>query len=186
MELFPVLRIGWLNGWIPFGLLVLTEVALFLSFPREVVARLFDRSGWSQKQVRWFSLGKLFSMIYIVLIVLTPLRTGSLIFVIGMALNILGLIGLGSAMIAFRNTPPDQPVTGGLYQVSRHPQIFMTFVSLLGACLAVGSWAALLMLLLSRVLQHLGILGEEEACLRQYGESYSVYMERVPRYFLIF
>jgi protein-S-isoprenylcysteine O-methyltransferase Ste14 len=186
MELVPVLRIGWLNGWIPFGLLVLTEGVLFLSFPREVIARLFDRSGWSQRQVRWFSAGKLFSLIYIVLIILTPLKTGSPLLAIGMALNLLGLVGLGSAMYAFRNTPPDQPVTGGLYQSSRHPQVFMTFVSLLGACLAVGSWPALLMLVLSRGLQHLGILAEEEACLRQYGESYRAYMDRVPRYFLFF
>jgi protein-S-isoprenylcysteine O-methyltransferase Ste14 len=186
MELFPALRIGWLNGWIPFGLLVLAEGALFLSFPRGVVARLFDRSGWSQKQVRWFSAGKLFSLIYIVLIILTPLKAGSLLFVIGMALNLLGLIGLGSAMFAFRSTPLDQPVTSGLYKISRHPQIFMTFVSLLGACLAVGSWPALLMLVLSRGLQHLGILAEEEACLRQYGDSYRAYMDGVPRYFLFF
>jgi protein-S-isoprenylcysteine O-methyltransferase Ste14 len=186
MELFPALQIGWLNGWIPFGLLVLTEGVLLLSFPREVVARLIDRSGWSRKQMRWFSAGKLFSLICIVLIILTPLKTGSFIFVIGMALNLMGLIGLGSAMLAFRSTPSDQPVTGGLYKVSRHPQISMTFVSLLGASLAVGSWPALLMLVLSRALQHLGILAEEEVCLRQYGDSYRAYMERVPRYFLFF
>jgi protein-S-isoprenylcysteine O-methyltransferase Ste14 len=33
-------------------------------------------------------------------------------------------------------------------------------------------------------LQHLGILAEEEVCLRRYGEPYRAYMERVPRYFL--
>ncbi len=186
MELVPALRIGWLNGWIPFGLLVLTEGALFLSIPREVVARLFDRSGWSQKQVRWFSAGKVFSLVYIALIILTPLKTGSLILVIGLALNLLGLIGLGSAMLAFRRTPLDQPVTSGLYKISRHPQIFMAFAALLGACLAVGSWPAVLMLVLSRGLQHLGILAEEEECLRQYGDSYRAYMDGVPRFFLLF
>jgi protein-S-isoprenylcysteine O-methyltransferase Ste14 len=33
---------------------------------------------------------------------------------------------------------------------------------------------------------HFRILAEEGTCLRQYGDSYRVYMERVPRYFLLF
>ena len=53
-------------------------------------------------------------------------------------------------------------------------------------CLAIGSWLALSALLMSRVLQHFGILAEEEACLAQYGESYRAYMRAVPRYFLFF
>ena len=56
----------------------------------------------------------------------------------------------------------------------------------LGMCLAIGSWLALLALLMSRVLQHIGILAEEEACLAQYGETYRAYMKGVPRYFLFF
>ena len=42
MEWMPELSIGWLNGWIPLALLALTDGILFLIFPKEVVARLFD------------------------------------------------------------------------------------------------------------------------------------------------
>jgi protein-S-isoprenylcysteine O-methyltransferase Ste14 len=38
----------------------------------------------------------------------------------------------------------------------------------------------------ARVFSHYGILAEEEVCLKQYGDSYRAYMERVPRYFLFF
>jgi protein-S-isoprenylcysteine O-methyltransferase Ste14 len=38
----------------------------------------------------------------------------------------------------------------------------------------------------ARVLGHLGILAEEEVCIRQYGDSYRDYSARVPRYFLFF
>lgn len=187
MSVFPALRIGWLNGWIPFALVGLTEGILFVSIPRHVLARLFDRSGWSKKQALWFSAGKLFSLVYIALIILTPLRTISSLFVIGMGLNLMGLIGLASAILTFSCAAPDQPATGGLYRVSRHPQVFMTFVSLLGASLAVGSWSAAFALFLSRGLQHLGIVAEEEeACHRRYGDSYRVCTERVPRCFLFF
>jgi len=185
MELMPALEIGWLNGWMPLGLLVLVEGLLLKVFPREVVARLFDRSGWDKKQAVFTVIGKLFSLACLVLIVLTPLKIDSGAFIIGAVLYVLGLVGLVVAIFDFRNTPIGQPVTRGLYRVSRHPQIVMLFVSFLGMCLAIGSWLALLTLLLSRLLQHLGILAEEEACLAQYGDSYRDYMKQVPRYFLI-
>lgn len=48
----------------------------------------------------------------------------------------------------------------------------------------IGSWVALLALILSRLLQHMSILAEEEVCLERYGEPYRAYMQRIPRYFL--
>jgi len=186
MELFPALKIGWLNGWIPIGLICLTEGICFAVFPKDVVARLFDRSGWGKTQVLLTVVGKVFSLACIVLMVLTPFKIGSSVFAIGTILFALGLTGLIAALLDFKNTPPDQLVTTGLYKISRHPQLVTVFTALLGACIAIGSWLALLMLVLSRGLQHFGLLAEEEACLKQYGDSYRAYMERVPRYFLFF
>jgi len=57
MEIMPSLRIGWLNGWLLLGLLGLTEGIFFLLSPKQVVARFFDRSGWSQRQA-YFTLAK--------------------------------------------------------------------------------------------------------------------------------
>jgi protein-S-isoprenylcysteine O-methyltransferase Ste14 len=186
MALIPVLKIGWLNGWIPFCLLSLTEGLLMLAFPKDVVARLFDRSSWNQKQRTFTVVGKLFSLACIVLIVLAPLKIGSPVFAVGAILYVLGLVGLVVAILNFRTTPLGQPVTAGLYKVSRHPQIVMLFVAFLGMCVAVGSWLALIALLVSRLLQHYSILAEEEACLEQYGDAYRAYLQRVPRYFLFF
>jgi len=98
----------------------------------------------------------------------------------------IGIIGLVGAMLNYWNTPPDQPVTRGIYKISRHPQIFSLFIIFLGVCMTIGSWPALLALLLSKLFQHFGILAEEQVCLKRYGESYRAYMERVPRYFLFF
>ena len=186
MRLIPALEIGWLNGWIPLGLLCLVEGLLLKAFPKDVVARLFDRSGWDRKQRAFTIIGKLFSLACIVLIIFTPLQIGSSAFSFGMILYALGLVGLIIAILDFKNTPLDQPVTAGLYRISRHPQIVMLFVVFLGSCFAIGSWLALFMLMMSKVFQHLGILAEEEACLAQYGESYRAYMKRVPRYFVFF
>jgi len=157
-----------------------------MAFAKDVVRRLFDRSGWRKSQVAFAVIGKVFSLACLVLIILTPLQIGSTAFIIGTILYVLGLVGLIVALFDYKNTPPGQSVSRGLYRVSRHPQILMLFVSFLGMCIAIGSWLALLVLVISKLFQHFGILAEEKACLAQYGESYRAYVERVPRYFLFF
>lgn len=186
MELFPTLEIGWLNGWVLLAFEFLIQGTLLLVFPKDVVARLFDRSGWSVKQRVYLILGKVFSLLTLLLIILTPLKFNSDIFILGMILYIVGVVGLVVAMYNFKDTPLDQPVTRGLYKISRHPQIVALFIYLLGVCLAIGSWVAIFALVMSKIFQHFSILAEEEVCLNRYGESYRAYLDRVPRYFLFF
>jgi protein-S-isoprenylcysteine O-methyltransferase Ste14 len=186
MELITALEIGWLNGWILLTCEFLIQGLLLLVFPKDVVSQLFDRSGWSVKQRVFLIAGKVFSLACLILIILTPLKINSSAFLVGLILYAIGLAGLAAAMLNFKDTPLSQPVTKGVYKISRHPQIFALFILFLGICVAIGSWAALFMLLMSKLLQHFVILAEEEVCLRQYGESYRAFMERVPRYFLVF
>jgi protein-S-isoprenylcysteine O-methyltransferase Ste14 len=186
MELLPALKLGWLNGWIPLVVEFLIEGFLLLIFPKDVVARLFDRSGWSVKQRVFTIIGKVFSLACLALIIFTPLKINSSAFIVGLILYTIGLSGLVTAMFNFKDTPLDQPVTKGVYKISRHPQSVAIFIFLLGICVAIGSWAALFMLVMSKLLQHFSILAEEEVCLQRYGDSYRTFMERVPRYFLFF
>ncbi len=186
MELFPTLEIGWLNGWILLAFEFLIQGTLLLVFPKDVVARLFDRSDWSVKQRAYLLIGKVFSLLTLLLIILTPLKINSDIFMLGMILYVAGVVGLVVAMYNFKDTPLDQPVTKGLYKISRHPQIVALFIYLLGVCLAIGSWVAIFALVMSKIFQHFSILAEEEVCLNRYGESYRAYLDRVPRYFLFF
>jgi protein-S-isoprenylcysteine O-methyltransferase Ste14 len=186
MELFPDLKIGWLNGWLVIILLALTDGILFLTFPKQVVMRLFDRSGWSQKQQAFTIVGKLCGLVCLALLTLTPLKIGSQIFLVGAILTALGLLGLVKALFDFKNTPLDEPVMRGLYRVSRHPQIVMSSVVLLGGCIAIGSWVAVVFWTVARFMEHFGIVAEEQVCLRQYGEAYLAYLKHVPCYFLFF
>ncbi|NQE52680.1 hypothetical protein C5S29_03735 [ANME-1 cluster archaeon GoMg3.2] len=179
MELIPALEIGWLNGWILLCLLCLIEGILLKAFPKDVVARLFDRSGWSKTQIAFTVIGELLALVCLVLIIFTTLKIGSNVFIIGTILYTLGLAGLIIGLFNFKNTPLDQPVTRGLYRISRHPQVLMLFVLFFGICIAIGSWLALFILIISKLFLHFGILGEEKACLEQYGDSYRAYMKRV-------
>jgi len=184
MELIPALEIGWGNGWVLLALLYLVYGFLLLVFPKDMTTRLYeyDRSSWSRRQRAFYVIGKLFVLVYFTLVILTPLKTGAVVFIPGIILFVLGLGGFVIALVNFRNTPLDQPVARGLYRISRHPQVFMLFILALGICMAIGSWPALFILLLSSLFGRARTLAEEEACLERYGDSYRAYMKRVPRY----
>src|SRR3989338_1390634 len=111
MELIPALEIGLLNGWILLAFEFSIQGALLLAFPKDVASRLFDRSGWSKKQRVFTILGKVFSLACLILIVLTPLKINSSAFILGIILYATGLVCLVVAMLNFKDTPLNQPVT---------------------------------------------------------------------------
>ncbi|HJH26445.1 MAG TPA: hypothetical protein C5S37_06635 [Methanophagales archaeon] len=180
MELIPTLEIGWLNGWILLCLLYLIYGVFLTTFLKEVRTRLFyyDRSRWSKKQRIFYVMGRVSVLVYLVLIIFTPLKIGANIFIPGIILFVLGLVGFIIALSNFKNMPPNQPATKGLYKISRHPQILMLFISSFGICIAIASWLALLILIISKFFGHFRTLAEEETCLEQYGDSYRNYMKR--------
>ncbi len=129
-------------------------------------------------------IGKLLVLVNLVLTILTPLRVGSIVFIIGVVLFAIGLTGFTIALLDFKNTPLNQPITKGLYSISRNPQALMLLVAGVGISLAIGSWIALLLLVTASLFGRSRILAEERALLEQYGDSYRDYMKCVPRYFL--
>lgn len=188
MELFPALKIGWLNGWILLALLYLIFGVLLLIFPKDVVAGLYeyDRSGLSKRQKAFNVIRESLGVVCLVLIFFTPMKTETIFFIPGIILFGLGLAGFIVALFDFKNRPLDQPVVRGLYRISRHPQILMLFISACGISIAIGSWPVLFVQILASLFGHSRILVEEQACLERYGDLYRAYMKRVPRYFLFF
>ena len=186
MELFPNLEFGFFNGWILIVLFYVGYGVLLIFFPKNAVARLYDRSGQRKYPLLRRLLGVFLVLLWFILVILTPLKIGDLVFVIGISIYSLGLIGFVIALVNFKKTPIDQPITSGLYRISRHPQQLTASISFLGISIAIGSWLAFAFIILGMIGAHSKILAEEVACLEQYGESYKNYMERIPRYFLFF
>ena len=187
MELIPAIEIGWLNGWILLCLLYLIFGILLLSFPKSVRARLYnyDKSGWSKTQRIFYVIGKLLALVSLILMIFAPLKIGAKFFIPGIIIFAFGLTGFIIALFNFKNTSHDQPITRGLYRISRHPQVFMLFIASIGICIAIGSWLVLFIVIISSLFLRLRDIEEEKACLKRYGDSYRAYMKRVPRYFLI-
>jgi protein-S-isoprenylcysteine O-methyltransferase Ste14 len=184
MTLFPRLQAAWLNGWLLLVIYGVVFGSVVRSFPKDIVARLYDKSHWTRPERILTTVGKVLSSILFALLAFSPLRIGHPVFVIGSALFGLGLIGLVVALFHFKNAPPGQPATNGLYRLSRNPQWVTLVIMFVGACLVVGSWAALIVFGLAAVCYHVRILAEERSCLRIYGSAYRDYLGRVPRYVL--
>ena len=186
MELFPPLKLGLFNGW----LLILTFWGIFgltlRTYSPEGRAQLFDRSGWNERQKRISAIGRPFTLVNIILIIFTPLKIGEPVFFIGLTLFLLGLFIVVSALVTYRDTPQGEPVTGGLYRYSRNPQWVGIFLVLLSGAIAIGSWTCVFIVFIVAVSYHFRILGEEQACLAQYGASYEAHLQKIPRYFLFF
>ncbi len=187
MELFPTLTIDWWNGWILLVILYIVELMLVLSFPKNRRGRLFeyDHSRWSKRHRALFVIGKSLSLICLLLIAFAPLKMDEPVFFLGLFIYTIGLVGFTIALVNFRNTPLDQPVTRGFYSISRNPQVLTLFIIVLGICLTIGSWIAVFVQFLSAIFNRVRLLEEEKACLENYGGNYQVYMKRVPRYLLI-
>ena len=187
MELAPTIEIGWFNGWILLCIFYLIYSVFLITFSKDARVKLFyyDRKRWSNKQRVFYVIGKITVLVFMFLIIFTPLKIGTNLFVAGIILFVLSTLGFIIALSNFKNMPHNQSAIKGLYSISRHPQVLMLFISGLGICLAIGSWLALFTLIVSKFFGHFRTIAEEETCLEQYGDSYQEYMKRVPRYFLI-
>jgi len=186
MEWLPALKLDWSNGWLMLGVFYLIFGVLMLMTPKDIVIKLFSVSGWSRQQVIFSAIGKPFSLTCLGIIIFSPLKIWQDVFMAGCAVFLVGFTGMMIALFNFRNTPSNQPVTQGLYRISRNPQWISLAIMILGSCMAIGSWLAILLLLIAVVFYHFRILGEERACLNRFGEPYQNYLKRVPRYFIFF
>ena len=186
MELIPKLGLGWLNGWIPLAIYAAVFGAVLWALPKDVVSKLYDRSGWTSQQRIVIRIGKVVALICTVLFVLVPLKLGHGIFWLGLIVFALGLAALVVALINFSQMSPGEPATKGLYRLSRNPQWVALVLLYLGASLAVGSWLHVLLVAILAALYHVRILAEERSCIQLYGESYRRYIKQVPRYLVFF
>lgn len=184
MELLPNFELGWLNGWIPLAFLALTDGIIFLTFYKQVFRHLLDQSGWSNVQVKFMVIGKLFALMCLLSLFFSPLKINSAVFPIGIFFILIGLIELTISLFNFRHTPPNKLATKDFYKISRHPQIISSNLVILEACFAVDSWSALLILLFARIFGQFCVLTEEAVCSEVYGHEYHAYMQEIPRYFV--
>jgi hypothetical protein len=112
-------------------------------------------------------------VVYILMMVFTPLKIGNPVFLVGATVYLNGFVLEISALHYFRKTPVGQPVVNGSYRASRNPQWLGLFLVLSGSAIAIGIWLTIGMVVLVGIIYHQQILNEEKACIEKYGERLS-------------
>lgn len=115
-----------------------------------------------------------------------PLTKNPVLFWVGTAFFAASVFCYGWAQHVYATTPENEPVTRGIYKISRNPIHFFSNVAWIGGALALGSWLILISNLIQIFGMHFHTKSEERFCLKKYGKSYEDYMKQVPRYFLFF
>jgi len=100
IERFPNVEFGLFIGWILIAVFFVAYVIMLIFFPKNAVARLYDRSGQRKHQVLRRLFGVILVLLWFILVSLTPLMIGDVVFVIGISIYSLGLIGF---VIALKN-----------------------------------------------------------------------------------
>ena len=87
MEFIPDLQLGRMNGWIPIFVFSALFGLFLLSCPKPIVKKLYSVKGWSKRDYTLSAIGKPFSLAFLALIILSPLKVGTTIFWIGAILR---------------------------------------------------------------------------------------------------
>ena len=84
--------------------------------------------------------------------------------------------------IAFTTAPVEEPITTGVFAISRNPGYLSFFLMCVGIGAACASWIFLLFAMVWIITWHFGVPNEERILLNKYGNAYREYMNRTPRW----
>ena len=183
MSLIPAFDMGLWNAWIfMIWLLVVVFLEPLHGTPRgrEEGSDFTAEFGKTQK----YAVGSI-PIIYLLAIIYSifvPLKLGTAWFYAGLPIYLSGLISYALVWVGFATTPPDKPVTTGIYRYSRNPMRLSQVAVFLGVGIATASWVFLLLPVVYMIMSLLFVDAEERHCLKHYGDAYREYMKRTPQW----
>jgi protein-S-isoprenylcysteine O-methyltransferase Ste14 len=183
MSLVPAFEIGLWNAWI----LMIWLVIVFSLIPLNVVPKgreeesdfTAEFSKTQKYSLRSLHIIYLLSIIYSIFV---PLKLGTPWFYTGLPVCLVGLIAYAMVWGGFATTPPDKPVTKGIYRYSRNPMHLSQVLIFLGVGIATASWIFLLLSVVYMITPLSWLDAEERHCLKVYGDDYREYMKTTPRW----
>ena len=186
MSLIPAFEIGVWNAWILQVLFFLTLIVPNFLMSKEAKKRTKRATGFvpldRTRKILAYSTHVLIVPFTVLYSIFLPLEMGTVWFYIGLFIFALALVMTVMTSINFATTLLDEPVTKGVYRISRHPIYLSGFLLYIGIGIATVSWVILLCAILWIVLFHIVLPFEEQFLLEKYGDSYREYMNKTPRW----
>lgn len=186
MSLVPVFKIGFWNAWI-LSIVLYAAANIPLAMNNAIVEKRIEGEPEGSEQKKVSRIVHIithviimpFTLLYSIFL---PLQLGSWWFIAGLLIFLLGLIFVLMCSTSFSTAPLDEPISRGVYAISRHPMYLGFFLAYLGIGIASASWVFLLCALVWIVSWQIGVEEEERILLEKYGEAYRQYMNRTPRW----
>ena len=189
MSLVPAFEIGVWNAWIlqVLSFLILSAPNIFMSKEeKERVNRGSESAPLNNlsRTQKWLALSTHIVIMPLVFIysIFLPLELGTAWLYVGLPIIALALAMSLIATYNFAATLITEPVTRGIYRISRHPFYLSGFLLYAGTGIACASWVLLLGAVLWIVFWKIAVPGEERFLLEKYGGAYREYMNRTPRW----
>ena len=184
MSWFPALEIGLWNAWILVFHPLLFPFIMIAMYTAGI-GEMWKKMGevqYENGEKRVFMISMVVMLLLIAYSVFLPLKLGTVWFYAGFATYLVGLVLYLTAVVNIATTPLGQPFTKGIYRYSRHPMLFSSSITFVGASIASASWILLLLSVVFIVLQTAEATAEERGCLETYGDEYQEYLDRTPRW----
>jgi protein-S-isoprenylcysteine O-methyltransferase Ste14 len=186
MSLVPAFEIGIWNAWIlqVFFFLIISAPELVMSKEeKERVNRGKEDYPLSKNKKRLaLSTHVVIIPLAFIYSIFLPLKLGTAWLYAGLLVFSLALVMTLITTYNFAATPLEEPVTRGIYRISRHPIYLSGFVLYAGIGIACASWVLLLLAVLWIVFLQIAVPAEERFLLEKYGDAYRKYMDRTPRW----
>lgn len=186
MSLIPAFEIGVWNAWILQVLLLLVMFGQDFLMSKEAKERT-KRATQSVPLTKTENMLALSTHVVIMPIaaiysIFLPLKIGTVWLYVGLPIFVLSLVMTVMININFATTPLDEPVTKGVYRISRHPVYLSGFLLYVSIGIACASWVLLLLAVAWIILWHIVVPAEERFLLEKYGDAYREYMNKTPRW----
>jgi protein-S-isoprenylcysteine O-methyltransferase Ste14 len=187
MSFIPAFEIGLWNAWIFMVLLLAASIGLYLLIDKEIADKRVEGEPTGSELNKTSKIVNVithiiimpFTLIYSIFL---PLELGTWWFFAGLTIFLLALIMVLMSSISFSTAPLGEPLSNGVYAISRHPLYFGFFLGYVGTGIACASWVFLLCALVWIVSWYFGVIEEERLLLEMYGDAYREYMNRTPRW----
>lgn len=186
MTLIPDFEPGLWNVWIILVVHLLAMIPMSLGAGAKTAEARMDgepRFRDLTRQTRFAAITA-HAMIPVSLLygIFVPLERGGWWLYSGLTVSAAGIIMAWAVSLTFARAPLDEPMTRGVYSVSRNPMYVSSFLVYAGAGLAGSSWVILVCAAVWIVGMGVVVPGEERILLDKYGADYERYMGRTPRW----
>ena len=185
MSWVPAFKIGVWNAWILMLYLPLSQVIITLVDKAVGTAQVMRKMGYvpyGKKETRVYAASMVPMVLLFLYSVFLPLKLGTVWFYVGLAIYLVALAMLITAMVTVAATPLGHPFVAGMYRYSRHPGYVCMFIIWVGVSVASASWLFLLFSVVVMGLEAFQAVAEERGCLELYGDEYRQYLNLTPRW----